>query len=343
MAAGDRDALRVMPHSRRDDSAPRAVVDALPEAVLIFGPDGVPSLTNRAAHELFGRRPVRSFHDFLGRFGDLPPTPAIVGPVEVEIRDQPGRRVEVRLVRLPEIDATGAVVRDLTGTLHEWLDRDSFLGVLSHELRTPITTLYAGSSVLAHDDRLPAQVKRELAADIAAEAGRLFRVVEDLLALARLDAGGLDVTIEPVLLQRLVGDVVRTERGLWRDREIVAVVAPGLAAVAADPRVTAHVVRNLMANAARDGGAGSRVEIRVQPENGGVAVRARALPDAVEGGPVPDTRWKRDEDQADIGQVVVRRLVEAMGGSAWVSRSPDGSDELGFSLPCYPDEIRAAS
>jgi signal transduction histidine kinase len=359
-----------MTQARRSELAPRAVVDALPEAVLIFGRDGAPALTNRAADDLFAGRPVRSLPDLLERFAGLPPTDDSPVPVEAQLRDEPGRRVELRLVRLPDHEATGVIVRDVGDTIRDWVDRDDFLGVLSHELRTPITTLYAGSTVLAHDERLPAHVKRELAADMASEAGRLFRAVEDLLALARLDSGGLDVTIEPLLLQRVVADVVRTERALWRDREVVAVIRPGLPPVAADARVVAHVVRNLVAEAARAGGEGCRIEVHAEPSVESerpapapaateVVVRARvstaphgrASGDAVSEtpntgaapGPADAGATAATAPQTasgELGVVAVRRLVEAMGGRAWVADRKQHL-EFAFALPAYPDETRS--
>ncbi len=59
--------------------------------------------------------------------------------------------------------------------------------MLAHELRTPITTIYAGSAVLARDEDLLPAMRRELASDVYHEAARLFRAVEDLLVLTRLE------------------------------------------------------------------------------------------------------------------------------------------------------------
>ena len=65
--------------------------------------------------------------------------------------------------------------------------REAFLGILSHELRTPVTTILAGSKVLGRRHHLPAATRDELIEDIEAEAERLYRLVEDLLVLARFE------------------------------------------------------------------------------------------------------------------------------------------------------------
>src|SRR5258705_9722785 len=86
---------------------------------------------------------------------------------------------------------------------------EAFLAVLSHELRTPITTIYAGSSVLARRRGLSPAATRTLAVDISAEAARLYDLVEDLLVLARLERRVLDPLDEPVLVRRSVDSTIR--------------------------------------------------------------------------------------------------------------------------------------
>ena len=83
-------------------------------------------------------------------------------------------------------------------------EHEALLGVLAHELRTPITTIYAGSAVLARDEDLLPAMRRELASDVYHEAARLFRAVEDLLVLTRLEHDAVRVTREPISLIRAV-------------------------------------------------------------------------------------------------------------------------------------------
>ena len=79
------------------------------------------------------------------------------------------------------------------------------MGILSHELRTPVTTILAGSKVLARRQHLPGSTRAELIEDIEAEAERLYRLVEDLLVLARFEERPPDAfASEPLLLQRIL-------------------------------------------------------------------------------------------------------------------------------------------
>ena len=93
--------------------------------------------------------------------------------------------------------------------------RDTFIGVLSHELRTPVTTIYAGAKVLSRAGELPPETRAEIFGDIVVESERLHRLVEDVVAMTRFGDEGGDVGAEPVLVQRLLPSVIASEEGRW--------------------------------------------------------------------------------------------------------------------------------
>src|SRR5437762_6064076 len=77
--------------------------------------------------------------------------------------------------------------------------RDAFIGVISHELRTPITTIYGLSKMLRQrHDSLSEEVRARAIEDVEAEADRLHRLVEDLLVLSRAEAGRVEIADEPL-------------------------------------------------------------------------------------------------------------------------------------------------
>ena len=153
----------------------RAVIDALPEAVFVMDDDGGLRLTNPVADQLFAGRPIHDQADLLSRFEAISPgrergrSGEIAGvsgqrPVTVRARHRPNRWYALRTIALdrgptPASEAalpadagdgqTVFVLRDVTDSRDLQPEREAFLSVLSHELRTPITTIYAGSSVLA--------------------------------------------------------------------------------------------------------------------------------------------------------------------------------------------------
>jgi K+-sensing histidine kinase KdpD len=230
------------------------------------------------------------------------------------------------------------VTREADTGLPEVVD-ESFLGVLAHELRTPATTIYAGARLLSNP-RLPATTRRAMTIDLVAESERLYRVVEDLLILGRLDVGGLQADHIPVAIGQTAIEAIEREVALSGDLRITYSGSRDLVADTADPSLVMHVVRNLLDNAVRASRPHALVEVVVEGSTDEVAMRVldeaafsgRGGPDAFEivASP-PATTAQRSG--AGLGLVVVRRLVAAMDGRVWARPRPAGGNEFGFALP----------
>jgi K+-sensing histidine kinase KdpD len=221
------------------------------------------------------------------------------------------------------------------------LVRETFIGVLSHELRTPITTIFGGAKLLAREIlSLDEETKRGIFRDIHDEAERLQRLVEDVVALNRFGEGHGEIGWEPVLLQRMVPRVVQSEEGRWPGVTFVLEMANGLPTVTADPTYVEQVIRNLLSNAAKYGGAGSIVTITAEQGDGEEIVRV--LDDgpgfpADEAGRLFELFYRSPGTAsaaggAGIGLFVCARLIAAMGGRVWATPRDDGGAEFGFAL-----------
>jgi K+-sensing histidine kinase KdpD len=220
-------------------------------------------------------------------------------------------------------------------------EHEALMGVLAHELRTPITTIYAGSAVLARDEDLLPAMRRELASDVYHEAARLFRAVEDLLVLTRLEHDAVRVTREPISLIRAVDGAVQVEGPRWSSMRILARLDGSPPPAAADAVALAHALRNLIANIAwRAGGAGvlditvgahdTRVDCRLLDRTGTLtADDQKTLFD------LPDYEPQPGSISPGIAMYVAGRLIQAMRGETWVTEREGGAVEIGFSLPCY--------
>jgi signal transduction histidine kinase len=331
----------------------QAVIEAIGEAVLVFDSRGRVGISNPAADRLFAVQPVQTFDDLLTWFGRSP-SEEPRGPVEVHVPDPPESWLELRVYPVPGPSARAegmappgriAVIRDVTAARRERAHREAFLGILSHELRTPITTIYAGSKVLARDEAISSRTRQELIADVGAEAERLFRLVEDLLVMTRSERGALDLAREPVLLQRVVAAAIRLERGHWPDTRIVLLGSTDLPAVAADALYVEQVVRNLLSNAAKYSLEGSDVEVILEERATEVAVRVLDRGRGFLSSEADDLfelfyRSPATAAQAagaGIGLFVCRRLVAEMGGQIWARPRRGGGAEFGFTLPRYDD------
>jgi K+-sensing histidine kinase KdpD len=339
----------------------RAVIEAMGEAILVCDAEGLVRLSNPAADRLFDGRPVSSFEDLLSRFEwpsatgpDLDPTDETPGGlVELRLRGDEERWVELRVSPVPDAARAGdgagriAVMRDVSRARQARAQRDTFLGILSHELRTPITTIYAGSKVLARTDPDDgSSVRRELAADVAAEAERLFRLVEDLLVMTRVERGGLQLASEPVLLQRVLTGAIRLEAGHWPDAKFRLHGSSDVPAVAGDATYVEQVARNLLSNAAKYSPANSTVDVHLEVNEGEVIVRVLDDGPGFSSGEAQDLfelfyrspATAAQASGAGIGLFVCRRLIIAMGGRIWGRPRPSGGAEFGFALRLYGEE-----
>lgn len=329
----------------------QAVIDAMGEAVIVFEARGRVNFTNPAADAMFEGRPVQSLADLGARLDGPAGWRAGRDPVELRLRDRPACWIELRLYDVPgplagrspeEPSGRIAVMRDVSTARRERAHRDAFLGILSHELRTPITTVYAGSKVLARGDLEP-QTRRELAADVSAEAERLFRLVEDLLVMTRFERGVLELASEPVLLQRVVAAAIRLEQVHWPGTTIVRSGPVDLPAVLGDALYVEQVVRNLLSNAAKYSPPDSEVEVALEETADGVSVHVLDRGTGFSSGEAEDLfelfyRSPATAAQAagaGIGLFVCRRLVLAMGGAIWARPRRGGGSEFGFTLRRY--------
>ena len=154
--------------------------------------------------------------------------------------------------------------------------REAFTGVISHELRTPITTIYGMSQVLRQRHRtMDPDALGQMIEDIEGEADRLRRLAEDLLVLSRTESGRLEVTLDPVLMGHLVRRRVADEAAHWPAHRFVAEVPPGLGLVLGEEMYVEQVLQNLLSNAAKYSPAGIRGAGRRRTD-GRRAQRARA-------------------------------------------------------------------
>jgi PAS domain S-box-containing protein len=225
--------------------------------------------------------------------------------------------------------------------------RDAFIGVVSHELRTPITTIFGGTRVLSRRWREMEPAARDaLLADVSGEADRLFRMVEDLLVITRVERGRLDVGDEPVALRAVIERVVASERARSPETTFSTTIPPDLPSVEGEDMYIEQVLRNLLANAVKYGGEGSAVDIEAVAEGGAVTLRV------LDRGPgiVEDEIEQLFElfyrspstagtvGGAGIGLFVCRQLAIAMGGWLRAYNRPDGGAVFELTLQHSADD-----
>jgi signal transduction histidine kinase len=216
-----------------------------------------------------------------------------------------------------------------------------FAADVSHELRSPLTTMAGAVSLVdGYADDLPEDGREGLAL-LHEELTRFERLVADLLEISRADAGTVDVTLEQVNLAALVGRAL-ARRAAGTDPAPPLTVADGAEGllVQADKLRLERVIGNLLDNADRHAGGATAVRVEATP----TAARL-VVDDAGRGVPVAERerifeRFARgsgtsrgSEQGAGLGLSLVARYVRAMRGGVEVTDSPDGGARFVVTLP----------
>jgi signal transduction histidine kinase len=220
--------------------------------------------------------------------------------------------------------------------------KDEFLGLVSHELRTPVTTIYGNARLLT--GRLAASMSQEqrdeAITDIAEEAARLQRIIENLLVLAKFDSAQ-GVEMQTLHVGDKLAEVVGNFSARHPRRRVVTSVDEGLPSAACNPVHLELVLTNLLSNA--DKYSPPEEPIEVIADFTGHSLRLRVL-DRGDGITSEEAeklftpfyradRTRRMAPGMGIGLAVCKRLVEAHGCSIWARPRESGGSEFGFTLP----------
>jgi signal transduction histidine kinase len=201
-----------------------------------------------------------------------------------------------------------------------------FVATASHELRTPLTSVLGfARTLLGHWDRLPDQERREQIALIEEQAGRLSRLVDELLTMSRIDAGAVEVRSVEVDLD----DAIRRTVAAFGDRASDVEVAETTGArVVTDPDHLQQILTNYVANALRHGA--PPVRVTAQQQDGWVEILVED-----HGRGVPRTFVPRlfqkfaqppgTQGGTGLGLSIVRGLARAQGGDVWYEPAEPGA------------------
>ena len=220
--------------------------------------------------------------------------------------------------------------------------KDEFLGLVSHELRSPLAAMSGAVSLLRRRmDELDEPTRLELLADVERECARLLSLVGDMLIVARAELTQA-VDLEPVLLQRVVPSVVDRTSAKFESSSVTLTVEPDLPAVEANPGFVEQITTNFLTNAYKYGAVGSPIEVLVAATESGDAVEVTVLNtgDELEAERVarffePFYREERGPARTGLGLglSVCLRLAEAQGGTVRAKPRQGGGLEITLALP----------
>jgi signal transduction histidine kinase len=344
--------------------------DDLPDGLVVADETGQVVVVNRAAaallhlpaDEILGKdiSDALPLTDLDGRswwactdpYGGLPTR---TGQPERALLLPDGREllVTARYVRRRPRGPVGQVVVSLRGAhVRERQERGraELIATVAHELRSPLTSVKGFTATLLRKwERFSDDQKRLMLETVDADADRLTRLITELLDIARIDSGRLEIRRRPVdlavLVRRQVDGLVAA--GHSADRFAVDVVAP-LPQMWLDQDKVDQVLANLLENAVRHGE--GAVAVTIEPYGDDPAGAAVTISD--EGPGIPDelvgrifTRFWRDARRGGtgLGLYIVKGLIEAHGGSISVARSAGGGAAFRFVLPVGTPEFALES
>ncbi len=213
--------------------------------------------------------------------------------------------------------------------------KDDFLLTVSHELRTPVTSVKGFAEMLAGQENSLTESQREAIGAIVEGTADLSTLIDDLVDLARSDAGRLQIRPRPTEVGALLERVARQLRPRFEERrqEFEVSAAQDLPEIEVDPERIVQVLCNLLLNANKYAEEGAEVELRAERRDGGVVIEVAdngpgIPPDQLEH--VFERFWRADSSESQrvggtgLGLAIARSLVELHGGEI-TAESPPGS------------------
>jgi signal transduction histidine kinase len=335
---------------QRERQETRAVLEAMSDGVIVADRRGDVIACNTAGRRLLAFRegaplpPVGElFHEKRAR--DLLRRLVAGTDLEQEEIQVEGRTLLATGRTLPD-GGTLLVLRDVTALRRLEQVRRDFVANVSHELKTPLTSIAGYAETLVAEPAAGEQTRR-FAETILGNAHRMQRLVDDLLDLSRIESGGWRPVIDIVELE----PVVREAWAPFAEQAGVAgvtfetAVAPEAHAVPVDPGALRQVLTNLFANAVRHTAAGGRIRagaelvqdsVRLFVSDTGSGIPAEHLPRIFERFYRVDPGRSRAQGGTGLGLSIVKHLVEAHGGHVEAESGLGRGTTIRVTFPATP-------
>jgi PAS domain S-box-containing protein len=269
--------------------------------------------------------------------------------VEGDLRRHSGGAISVGIIYAPLFGQGGrlvniiANVRDVTRFREADEIKATFVSVISHELKTPVSLIQGYAETLLREDaHWDPDVTQESLIVIIEEAERLNHLIDNLLDASRLEAGKLPLNMEQVALNKLVERVAERFRTQTQSHEIKVDFPPEFPIIKGAPERLEQVLSNLLSNA-----------IKYSPDGGQIQIEGRSSADEViitvtdQGVGIPFEeqphifesffRGAREQQQstpgAGLGLYLAKAIIEAHNGRIWVESNSGEGASFSFAIP----------
>ena len=224
--------------------------------------------------------------------------------------------------------------------------KSEFVANMSHELRTPLNSIIGFAELMVDQRHGPLPAKyAEFTSLILKSAQHLLQLINDILDLAKVESGRIDLKSEPVDLARIVHDVASVAGGLARQRDvhIETMVDPQVGQVCLDPNRFKQVLYNYLSNAIKFSAEHGRVQVRVRPEGAdhftlevqdwGIGIEPEDVNRLFIEFQQLDAGTAKRHGGTGLGLALTKRIVEAQGGSVGVRTEPRSGSTFFATLP----------
>ncbi|MFT7465033.1 MAG: two-component system phosphate regulon sensor histidine kinase PhoR [Pseudohongiellaceae bacterium] len=331
------------------------LLEALDEGLLGVDGSGNVILANSGARRFLGAVVDGPIGLPLVRVSTLPALATTIGQArtaggrvfyETTVRENDDDRV-LRIIASPIPGPEGlciVAVRDLTEMRRLELVRRDFVSNVSHELKTPLTSMRGFVEAILEDPEMPADLRTHFLGKARHSTERLSAIVSDLLNLTRIESTAGQIEREPIELGLLVGDTVRAAAEDAEARVVSLAFAepPAEATIWGDEQSVALAVSNLIDNAVKYSPEGGFVGVKLIPEGAWLTL---SVDDEGPGVPVVereriferfyrvDKVRSRELGGTGLGLSIVKNVVLAHGGEVEVQSSESGGSRFLMRLP----------
>jgi signal transduction histidine kinase len=342
----------------RTQRTTQLAVNSLPDAIAIVNPEGTIELANDTAQKLFNLSPGKSVGDIREhRLGEIYKEVAIEQKpwqpkgydAAIEVYDQGGQLRYFLPQAMPIVDGPDKhligvtlVLGDVTNLRKLDEMKSGLLSVVSHELKTPLTSIRMASHLLLEERVGPLNNKQsELLMAARDDAARLQTIIEGLLDLGRLQSGGVKLDLHSQSPEKLIHQATSPLQASFHDRGIhLDIEVPSeTPSVLVDATRIDHVFSNLLTNALKFTNPGGRVRVATETEedvvrfvveDNGVGIPAEHL------GRVFERFFRVPQPNqpsgAGLGLAIAKEIVEAHGGSIGVRSKAGEGSRFSFTL-----------
>lgn len=266
------------------------------------------------------------------------------GPLELEVKadlvNYRGRRVIL------------LIARDVTERRRIERLKDDLLSMISHELRSPLTTIIGWATILKRSGELEESTQHSRGVDQILKKGEeMRRLVDDLLNVNKMRSGQFALDTQEVRVGELLQACI-SEVELSPSHQLEVRVEDGLPSITCDPERICYVIKNLIGNAAKFSPAGGLIELEGRRSNGslvisvrdeGVGIPADVLPHVFDRFVQADMSATRRFGGFGLGLFIARNIVEAHGGEISVSSRKGQGSTFTVEIPLAGPSPRPAS